>query len=799
MDANNRFSAVYEHLRTLGRAYLILVLAGMLTAAASYFSRLSYNTAQNERLTTLSEEIKDSLRQRVEASVNALYGVAGLYRASISVERNEFHAYISATRLIGRYPGVRGIGFARRVAARDIAAYTERVRRDASVQPGGYPDFHVTLPTPRSEYLVNDYIEPMPGSRIFGHDFAADAQRGQAVARARDTGEITMTAPLNLQSELPALARGVVIMLPIYRNGLSSATLAERRAAFEGVVFARLAATPLFDELIDTKTAQSLFIKVTDVTDKTDAQSLYHSRVANRRVADGGMFYNRRLNIADRQWELEVRPYANAVPDGVIDLSPYVDVVGLVISLLLFSLAWTQASHNAQRRRQNNALRHQATHDSLTGLPNRHFVYRELGLRLRNSKASNPLLAVLLIDLNGFKDINDTLGHHCGDQLLRMIGPRLRALLAPDDCLARLGGDEFALLISSSRNLVQITHALDEIQSVFHQPFEIEGLKLRIGASIGVALFPEHGGDVSTLMRHADIAMYVAKNAAQGYSIYDAAHDSHSPQRLALLTELGDALRNNQLVLHYQPIVDTRDGAIRSVEALLRWRHPQRGLVPPGDFIAQAERSELIQPITLWVLDAALRQHIAWRDQGMELKVAVNISARNLHDTDLPQFVLDLCRKHGAAPEYLTLEITESAIITDPKRALETLQELSRAGITIAIDDFGTGFTSLGYLKNLSARHLKIDRSFVTDMVHDENDAVIVRSIIDLSHNLGMTVVAEGVESCDVHDILEILGCDQLQGYFYAKAMAADLLTDWLLHHDAHFQLPHRGNVHGTR
>ncbi|MHB8472487.1 MAG: putative bifunctional diguanylate cyclase/phosphodiesterase [Gammaproteobacteria bacterium] len=799
MDAK-RLPALYEHLRTLGRAYLILILAITLTAAASYFSRLSYHTAQNERLIRLADEIKDSLRRRAEASINALYGVAGLYRASISVERNEFHAYIEATHLIERYPGVRSIGFARRVAAQDIPAFTDRVRHDTSVQAGGYPSFRVTLLTPRSEYLINDYVEPMSGNReIFGRDMSADEQRAQAIARARDTGEITMTAPLILGDASPALARGVVIMLPIYRNGVSTATLAGRRAAFDGVVFARLEAAALFGELLDTKTAQSLFIKVTDVTDKAYPQPLYHSRGADRRLADGSMFYSRRLNITDRQWELEVRPYANGMPSGVIDLSPYVDIVGLVISLLLFSLAWTQASHNAQRRRQNNALRHQATHDSLTGLPNRHFVYRELGLRLHNSKADNPLLAVLLIDLNGFKDINDTLGHHCGDQLLRMIGPRLRALLAPEDCLARLGGDEFALLISSSRNLVQITRALEEIQSVFGQPFEIEGLKLRIGASIGVALFPEHGGDVTTLMRHADIAMYVAKNAAQGYAIYDAAHDSHSPQRLALLTELGDALRNNQLVLHYQPIIDTHDGAVRSVEALLRWRHPQRGLVQPGDFIAQAERSELIKPITLWVLDTALRQHIAWRDQGIELKVAVNISARNLHDNDLPQLVLDLCKKHAADPEYLTLEITESAIITDPKRALETLQELSRAGITIAIDDFGTGFTSLGYLKNLSARHLKIDRSFVTEMVHDENDAVIVRSIIDLSHNLGMTVVAEGVESRDVHDILEILGCDQLQGYFYAKPMAAEMLTDWLSRHDAHFRLTQHSSLHALR
>lgn len=795
MDAN-WFAALYNHVRTLGKAYLILVLALALTATAGYFSHLSYETAQNERLTALADEIRDSLRRRIEAATNALYGAAGLFRASVSVERNEFHAYVEATHLIGRYRGLRGLGFARRVTARDLASFAEHVRHDTSVQPGGYPDFRVVAAARRNDYLIADFLEPMAENRaIFGHDVAADPQREQAAVLARDSNTITITAPVQLWGEAPSMARGVLIMLPIYRNGMNTASVATRRAAFDGVVFARLASAALFDHLLETNAEQSLFIAVDDVSNAAQPQPVYRGRTADRRLAANEMYYARILKVANREWALKVRPFAHGMPAAGMDFTPYVAVAGLVISLLLFSLAWTQASHNVQRRRQNSILQHQATHDSLTGLPNRHFVYRELGRRLLKSKTDSPLLAVLLLDLNGFKDINDTLGHHCGDQLLRMIGPRLQALLRPDDCLARLGGDEFALLISTARDLAQITHTLDHIQSMFRRPFEIESLKLRIGASIGVALFPEHGGDVGTLMRHADIAMYVAKNAAQGYAIYDAAHDSHSPQRLALLTELGDALRHNQLVLHYQPIVDTRDGAIGAVEALLRWRHPQRGLVQPVDFIAQAERSELIKPITLWVLDMALAQHVAWRAQGLQIKVAVNISARNLHDNDLPQLVLALCRKHRAAPVYLTLEITESAIITDPKRALETLQELSGAGVTIAIDDFGTGFTSLGYLKNLSARHLKIDRSFVTDMVHDENDAVIVRSIIDLSHNLGMTVVAEGVENCDVHDILEILGCDQLQGYFYAKPMTAEALTDWLLERHAHFQLPNRSNM----
>ena len=796
---SNWLQALRDHLRYLGKSYLVLLLALCLTAGAWYFSRLNYTTSRIERLGDIADNIDYALQRRIDSYIDTLDGVAGLYHASISVERNEFHAYLLATELTDRLPGIKGIGFARLVTNAEMDRFVIKVRNDASLQPGGYPQFTVQALTGDNAHLIVDYIEPFAtNSTIFGQDMGHDPQRQATLLRARDTGLVCATQPVKLWEDGSRETRGVLIILPIYRNGQATDTVAARRAAFSGVVFARLATEALFNNLVNDSAEQKAHILIEDLGNAGRPLLIYNSPLTGK-MADSTLRDTHTLEVADRQWRLTVRPYANVSQSSRTDASPYVAGAGLVISLLLFGLTGTQARNNALRRRQNIVLEHQAAHDSLTGLPNRHYVYRELGRLLIAGSSPKHFLAVLLIDLNGFKDINDTLGHHSGDQLLRMIGPRLQALLKPDDCLARLGGDEFALLMCSPNSLEQMIQCVESVQAVFRQPFEVEGLKLRIGASIGVALFPEHGGDVSTLMRHADIAMYVAKNTVQGYAIYDPAHDSHSPQRLALLAELGDALRNNQLVLHYQPIITTCGGAISGVEALLRWQHPQRGLLPPGDFIAQAERSELIKPITLWVLDTALAQCMAWRRAGIELKVAVNISARNLQDSELPEQVLALCRRHAVTPECLALEITESAIVTDPVRALDTLTTLTRAGVTIAIDDFGTGYTSLGYLKNLSARHVKIDRSFVTEMTHDENDAVIVRSIIDLAHNLGMTVVAEGVENRDVHDILEILGCDQLQGYYYAKPMPAEALTDWMAIHGPQYRLSQRNTLHALR
>ena len=316
------------------------------------------------------------------------------------------------------------------------------------------------------------------------------------------------------------------------------------------------------------------------------------------------------------------------------------------------------------------------------------------------------------------------------------------------------------------------------------QPFELHDLTVHLEASAGIALFPDHAEDVETLMQRADVAMYVAKGSTASHELYAARHDRHSPARLALLGELRQALDNDSFELHYQPKASLRDGAVEGVEALVRWHHPGRGIVPPDEFIPLAEQTGVIKPLTAWVLDHALAQCRAWCDSGLDLTVAVNLSVRNLLDIHLPEAIGELLRKHELPPAKLELEITESSIVADQVRALDVLGRLDEMGIGLSVDDFGTGYSSLAYLKDLPVRELKIDRKFVNNMTEDGDDAFIVRSTIDLGRNLGLRVVAEGVETQAVWDQLAELGCDTAQGYFLSRPLPAADLTGWLLERD---------------
>lgn len=423
-------------------------------------------------------------------------------------------------------------------------------------------------------------------------------------------------------------------------------------------------------------------------------------------------------------------------------------------------------------------LEYQASHDSLTDLPNRQLLHVRLEQALRDSKGE---LALLLIDLDRFKEVNDSLGHKSGDQLLKKLGPRLHTLLGNDDTLARLGGDEFAVLLCPVKSTEDAIKRATLVRAAIREPFDIHGMRIQIDASIGIALSPLHGRDASTLLRLADVAMYQAKAAATGYAVYDRRFDEHSPRRLGLMSDLGRAVDNDELVLYYQPKIDLTSGNVTALEALVRWQHPEHGLLGPEQFVPLAELGEMIKPLTFWVIDRALRDMRSWRAEGEEFAVAVNISARNLQDQEFVAKLTALLEFHGGNPGKLQLEITESAIMTDPVRAKETILALDALGVSLAIDDFGTGYSSLSYLKQLPVDELKIDKSFVIDMQQDENDAVIVRSTVDLAHNLGLRVTAEGVESADLWDLLVILDCDYAQGFHICPPVSAPALADWLV------------------
>ena len=420
-----------------------------------------------------------------------------------------------------------------------------------------------------------------------------------------------------------------------------------------------------------------------------------------------------------------------------------------------------------------------AYRDPLTGLPNR-ALFAE---RLESALAAAPVggsVAVLLMDLDHFKYVNDTLGHEIGDLLLREVGTRLRQAVKRPGCIvARLGGDEFAILLPGewSNGARRVAAAL---LRTLEAPMTLEGHPIDVRASVGIAACPEHGHESSTLMRQADIAMYAAKRNNRGIIVWDEKYNQHGHERLSLMSDLRKAVDGNELSLAYQPKVAFAGGQTKYVEALVRWHHPTRGVVPPIDFIPFAEQIGYIRSITQWVLAHAIAQCALWRGEGLPINVSINLSARDVMDDTLPDRVAALLQVHGCAAQWIALEITESAILDDPGHAVENLKRLSALGCKLSIDDYGTGYSSLAYLRRLPLDELKIDKSFVMGMVRDASDNVIVRSTIDLAHNMGLVVVAEGVEDEATLERLRTLGCDMVQGFFLSRPLPADQVAAWM-------------------
>ena len=431
------------------------------------------------------------------------------------------------------------------------------------------------------------------------------------------------------------------------------------------------------------------------------------------------------------------------------------------------------------RKQAEEALAHQALHDSLTGLPNRALLQEYLGHSIRSARRDQRYVALLIMDLDRFKQVNDVFGHHCGDLLLQEIAVRLRGALKASDFLGRLGGDEFAIVATGCETASSVLQLARRVLQTVQSRFVLEGQVFEMSASIGVAIFPEHGEDPNTLFRHADVAMYAAKREHLGCELYAPGQDADAATGLLVTTELRAAIERGELLLHYQPKVDIASGRLVAVESLVRWCHPQRGMMYPDTFIPLAEQTGLIKPLTDWVMREAFSQCRRWHDEGLAINIAINQSAHNLHDPNLPADVERLFAHQNIHPSSVTMEITESAIMANPLRAMDVVTQLSAMDVALSIDDFGTGYSSLAYLKRLPAKELKVDKSFVMDMIADENDAMIVKSTIDLAHNLGLKVVAEGVETAEIWNGLAALGCDVAQGYYLARPMPANELEAW--------------------
>ncbi|MEK6771756.1 MAG: EAL domain-containing protein [Pseudomonadota bacterium] len=431
-------------------------------------------------------------------------------------------------------------------------------------------------------------------------------------------------------------------------------------------------------------------------------------------------------------------------------------------------------------RRQAGMLRHQAMYDALTDLPNRTLWADRLDWMLRLAAREKLSFAVLLIDLDRFKEINDTLGHAVGDEVLRQTASRWRTCLRESDTIARLGGDEFAVLLPTANTMDGAIEVARKIIQTMSTPVVIGQRNLDVSLSIGIALYPAHGENSEILQRRADSAMYVAKRTQSGYRVFSEDLSADEEGRLTMQSDLKRAIDAAEFFLHYQPKIDFEHSLVKGVEALVRWQHPEKGLIMPDRFIPLAEKTGLIKPLTNDILKMALKQCRAWQEAGLDLTVAVNISAISVQDPDFPDQIGRLLTQYQLHPNRLELEVTESAVMTDPARAIDCIRRLAETGILVSIDDFGTGYSSMTNLKDFMVAKIKIDRSFVKDMATRHSDDVIVRSTIELGHNLGLKVVAEGVEDKAAWERLKSLGCDSAQGYYMSRPLSPDAFLDWL-------------------
>lgn len=471
----------------------------------------------------------------------------------------------------------------------------------------------------------------------------------------------------------------------------------------------------------------------------------------------------------------------------ILDIVPFVFGVwgqysGSIIAYQASALIFDQTQELRNRAEDlEKQANYAVTHDALTDLPNRGLFYDRVEQAILSANNQNRLLALLLIEIANYKEVYDTLGRTSSDQIIKQISSRLQGVVLGADSVARIDGNIFSILVSDLTDDKEMDLLAEHIQKVLESAFVVERLSVPVHANIGIVHFPLHGEDVDTLVQKAGVALYMATSSNEGYAVYEPSFDEHSPRRLTLMSELRHAIERGQLELYYQPKVSIQDEVLYGAEALVRWHHPKHGFISPDEFIPMAERTRMITQLTLWVLKEAFKHCAAWRKQGKKLTISVNLSAKDLHDPSLPDLIAGVAVSTGIKPEWVILEITESSIMTDPELTLEVIDRLSEMGYQLSIDDFGTGYSSLAYLKQMPLTELKIDRSFVQDILVSENDDVIVNATINLAHNLGFHVTAEGVETEEIMDKLKTYGCDIAQGYYLSKPFSVSAFDKWMV------------------
>lgn len=760
-------------------AVLVIGLLGSVLSGAAYlYEHEQDHRHLQQRFEFLSKERAARMQADIERALEILISTGGLFDASSEVTRNEFEAFLRTH--LDSHPETRAIEWLPRVAANERATFEAAARAD------GFGDFRITeraadesltRATERPEYFPVWFTMPLePNRPALGFDAYSRDNNRRVMDEARDSGEILATEAFALVQD-PQHKRSIAVFRPVYREGILPETLAERRRDLQGFLVILLSAADL--SVVSRHQAQPAAIDwmLIDESAQPDKR-LLHFQPSRLRTApalpppsghfSGPLVAEIPLWVPGRVWNMQFTP----APEFHT-----MDHRSREWLMLAFGLALTTAlaAYQGSRIRRAVEVENLARRDYLTGLPNRALLAERLEHALALADREDHTLAILFLDLDRFKHINDSMGHSVGDHLLKQVARRLSAVVRREDTLVRMGGDEFVVLMEYLHHERDAALLADKVIQSLADPIEVNGLPVYLTTSIGISLYPRDARSAEGLISNADAAMYRAKESGRNaYQFYTPELTRIAHEQVTLVSDLKHALERQELELHYQPQVDIADGRLFGVEALLRWRHGNAGLVTPDRFIPLAEDTGLIIPIGEWVLREACCQAQRWLDAGFPLeRISVNLAGPQIQRGHIVATVERILADTGLPPDRLELEVAESFVMGQEDAAIATLRRLRRLGITIAVDDFGTGYSSLSRLKQLPIDRLKIDRSFVQDLPHDEDDSAIARAVIALGHSLGLRVIAEGVETAAQAQFLLDEGCQEAQGYYYSRPMPA--------------------------
>ena len=701
---------------------------------------------------------------RVDGYARTLLDLRGLFVADPDVTSEAFQRFLHGVEVLQRYPALSHIGYAPLVTNAN-RAQLERQLRDLGLS--GYQASPGDLP------ILYGFpaIDTLLGKRL-----NSGPSRSQALAMARDLNQPQLSPQLPLQLDRDRRS-GFVMYVPLYGSGLAPPAPEQRRQALSGYVFAAFRTEDLIESTIGPDLRSDMSLALSDGPVANASGSAYRANYRFDAPNGGAWRYasTHYARVNGRTWTFVFVARPPFVLANQSNLPLVVLVGGLLGSLLAARLAYV----GAQRWLAEGTIHYMAFHDELTGLPNRASLRICIQQAILHQRQTNQPCALLIVELIRFSDINYTLGHLIGDEVLKQASARLRSVVDQDAPLARISNVQFGVLLPNASQGAAIDVAM-RLATAMEAPLPAGDSEYELGARSGIASVPLDSDDPDDLVRHADIALNRARNSCAPYVVYDPALDPYKPQRLALLGAFRHAIKEDQLAMYCQPKANLRTGQITSVEALVRWQHPEYGLIMPDRFIALIEPTELIQLLTQRMLECALRQSYEWREKDLFLPLAVNLSTRNLLNSALPEMIGSLMHTWGADASWLGLEITESSIMADPALSLRVLHRLHTMGHELIVDDFGTGHSSLSYLMKLPVAVLKIDQSFITHMIRDRDAAAIVKTIIELAHNMGMKVVAEGAETKETWDALRRLDCDEAQGYYISPPLPAHAFIGWL-------------------